>query len=87
MVVLFLFSSAFLVHFWCLGDTFLVMLFFCFFPRDFQWLWRGKVAIAIKESTMRLLSACNEGSIETLLVSGDLIFIEIQKFEVQTSFL
>jgi hypothetical protein len=63
------------------------MLFFCFFPRDFQWLWRGQVAMAIINSTMRLLSASNEVSIETLLAYGDLFFIEIRNFEVQTSFL
>jgi hypothetical protein len=60
---------------------------FLFFSRDFQWLWRGQVAMAIINSTMRLLSAFNEVSIETLLAYGDLFFIEIRNFEVQTSFL
>jgi hypothetical protein len=78
----------------CIFGTLLVpwRFIFChvvfqFFFRDFQWLWRGQVAMAIIDSTIRLLNASNEVSIETFLVSGDLFFIEIRNFEVQTSFL
>jgi hypothetical protein len=49
--------------------------------------WRGQVALRIKNPTTRLFYAFNKLSNETSVVSGDLFFMEMSKFEVQNSFL
>jgi hypothetical protein len=52
MMVVVLLCYSFLVNFWCIWDSFSVMLFSVFFLHNFLWLWRGQVTSPTKKHTI-----------------------------------